>query len=137
LSCSLNTFLSYHKYQQINAKRFFVFVYAVSKLQNQSRIIELLNKLGSITFWVGKMERVYILRGLVRRTLRISIGQRPMNAGRYISARLKALKPLSVMLTPFQGLLIIRFHFIGRCPMLLMQGLRPYLLLPTQNIIEP
>jgi hypothetical protein len=51
-----------------------------------------------------------------------------MKVGQHINTRLKALKPFVnfIMLSPLQGLLIIRFRFIGRCPMLLMQGLRPY-----------
>jgi len=84
-------------------------------------------------FSVGKM-----VRGLVRRTWSISIGQRPMRVKRHISARLKALKPCVNLfwLSPFQGLLINRFRFIGRCPMLMIKGLRPYLPLPIRNVIE-
>jgi hypothetical protein len=74
-------------------------------------------------FCKGKIERH--LR-LARRAWSISIGHRPMRADRHINARLKALKPFDMMLTPFQGLLFTRFRFIGCCPMLLLQGLRPY-----------
>jgi len=66
------------------------------------------------------MGKEYKLRMLVRRTLSISIGQRPMRADRHISACINL-----ITLSPFQGLPMICFRFIGRCPMLLIQGLRP------------
>jgi len=88
------------------------------------------------------MKRRYKWRELARRTWSISLGQRPMIAARTNQRKAVSLEAPSFDalqffgfatfifdegLRPFRAFLSCVSRSIGRCPMLMIQGLRPYL----------